>query len=242
MHRVEQRVLAFTERDQFSEFIWEALKTQYPPTKYEQNPFRQFLLGTGEESTVSGLNTLHYKLEKDAQKLLFRQAIGDVLRQHGNAEDTPYGVCRDLIYLIGKVRAVESVDALVPTVGYGLLGKKHPDLLYDIIPNLSVLSHAPEVEQTMSELIGSPNFDNRCIFVAVGLLVDCNPAQTPGILEKFAPHFADLRKKAQVLDGKEWEAYLDAAKNLTATITRYNPAVPLNFIQEKFFGNNPTTP
>lgn len=230
-----QEVTTFTTKGQFSDWIWRTLNAQYSPsTTGRQDEFRKFLIDTEQEAIVTGLEAIYDKLEKDVQQPLFRQSIGDVLASHGNAENTPPEVCEDLIYLTAKVRAVESLDALVPTIGNGLLGQKHPDSWFSAIGVLKLLAPAPEVKQAMSKLIDGANFDNGYILEAVGILVKCDPTQTPVLLSNFAPRLADLREKTKALGGDEWKAYLEGTDDLTNTIRKYSPAVKLALIKKHF--------
>lgn len=222
-----QEVAAFSNKDQYSNWLWEVLCTLNSPlTTKRQHALGIFLNETTDWGDVGeGLKAIYHRLEKDTQQPLFRQSIGNVLAEHGNAEDTPLKACKDLIYLTAGVRAIESVGAFVPTIGNGLLGRRYPDSLFDAIGVLKLLAPAPEVKETTSQLIESANFDNGFILEATGILVRCDPTQALILLDKFTPRFTDLREKVRILGGKEWEAYLKVTDDLAGRIQRLNPAI-----------------
>lgn len=172
-----QEAAAFSNKDQYSNWLWKMLCTLYSPsTTDRRDDLRTFLNETTDWGDVgAGLEGIYNKLKKDTQQPLFRQSIGDALVEYGNAENTPLQACKDLIYLTAGVRARESVGAFVPTIGNGLLGKRYPDSLFDAIGVLRLLAPASEVKETTFQLIESANFDNRFILEAIGILVKCDP-------------------------------------------------------------------
>lgn len=234
-----KEIASFAEQGQFSNWMWATLDSIYnPSTTGERNEFRNFLSESKSlYSPQEALSVIYEALEKDSQKLPFRKSIGDVLTTHGNAEGTPPEACKDLIYLISSVRAVESLYALVPTIGNGLLGQQQPDFLFVTMACLKSLAPAPEAQFVTLELVNSHNFDDGYLLEAIGILAECDLSKIPSLSIDFTPRLKNFRKTVEKLGGEEWNAYLDVANEVIGEIQRRNPVANLDTIRAAFFGS-----
>lgn len=237
VQEIERQILQETthfNKKTFSDWIWEAAQSPYvPPTTREGKQFMNFLSETEKESPVIGFTAIYQQLETETQKLHFRESIGDNLLKHGNEEDAPAGALEDLIYLIGTTNAVESLNALLPTVGNGLLGKRNPDYLYHTIAALKSLKPSPQIQETMSQLTDSSNFDDGYLFEAIGIMSKCVPHKTFEFLLRFQLRLTKLRQDIIGLGSDvEWSAYKDCEDDLIETIQLLNPTYEPKTIEE----------
>lgn len=163
-----RRMKKFDSRKMFADWIWTVLQAIH------QRTYRlaDVILIRQYNSPVEGLAHVYETCVPKKRRRMFRQAIGDVLRQKGNNEDAPYGIFEDLIYLILRINATEALDAITPAVSNGLLGEKNPEILYSTISLLLTLPPSPRVYRTTCELRDGVNFhkgyraDVRRILVA----------------------------------------------------------------------------
>lgn len=163
---------------------------------------------------------------------MFRQAIGDILQEHGNNKDAPLTALRDLIYLISIIKAVESLGSLLPTVGNGFLGKRHPDILYDVLANLQMFAPSPQIYELMLNLMNSENFDDGYLFTAIKILVSCEPSHASDLVDTLSPRLSKLKQGVINLnDEKEWSAFCEVANDCAQHIT----ALGNNVVADKIY-------
>lgn len=235
--RIVQEVTQFHKKEEFSNWLWYTLQLYYTPqarNEKERGDYRDFW--NAHDSPGLAIGNIYRDLQTEEQKLSFRQAIGCTLIRHVDDEGAPQGALRELIYLIPRTKAVESLGALIPTIGNGPLGKKHPEYLYDTMAAIGALSPSPEAQITTNQLVDSPNFDDGYIFEAIGILAKCEPSSIPNILVRFQLRISSLRQKVKALDEKERTAFCFVAGRLIETIQRLNPTINPNESRKIIFG------
>jgi len=223
------------DRDAFADWLWRGLRSFYssPPSERVNAFDYAGLLIMAQESVSEGLGQVYDECVPESQKLMFRQAIGDVLREHGNDPGAPTPAFQDLIYLVVRIRATESLKALLPTIGNGLLGKRYPDILYDTIAALRFLAPSARAYDAALDLIDSPNFDDGYLFEALKVLVECEPSRTSGIVLMFELRLSDLRRSVQNLGEDEWNAFCEAANDWAEHILKLGPETWIKDLWEK---------
>ena len=194
----------FSNKEMFAEWLW----TQLCSWHHRRNG-DLYLLTTELQincaSPVDGLDYVYRKCIPDAKQIIFRQAIGDTLLEWGNSEDAPIGALEDLVYLIIATKATESLSALLPTVGNGLLGKIYPEILFSTVACLRSFSPSPAVYETMLDLINSNNFDDGYLFEAIKTLTRCDPSQAASATEELKPRLIKLRERVRESDDESEE-------------------------------------
>lgn len=235
--RIVQEVTQLHKKEEFSNWLWHTLQLHYMPqvrNEKERKDFGDFW--NAHDSPGSAIGNIYHDLQTEEQKLSFRQAIGDALIKHANDEKAPPNALRDLIYLIPRMKAVESLRALIPAIGNGPLGKKHPEYLYDTMAAVGALSPSPETQVTINQLVDSPNFDDGYIFEAIGILAKCEPSNILNLLVRFKPRINSLRQKVKALDEKERTAFYLVAERLIVTIQRVSPTINPDELRKIIFG------
>ena len=155
------KAMAGFDRSEFADWLWRGLQSFYAlPPSGRNRAFDDFgLLIRQQESVVEGLACIYEDHVQKSRKLLFRQAVGDALRNQGNAESSPLQAIQDLIYLLSRIRATESLDSLLPTVGAGMLGKRHPDIFFETFAALKSLTPSMQAYKAARNLVNSRAID-----------------------------------------------------------------------------------
>ena len=164
-------------------------------------------------SPVDVFDYVYRRCIPNEKQAMFRGAIGDALLGWGNSESAPIGVLEDLIYLIMAIGATEALSAFPPTIGNGLLGKRHPDILFSAMTCLKSLSPSPTVQETMLDLIASENFDDGYLFEVIKILTRCDPSQATSATEELKPRLIRLGERVRASgDEGEEEEFCRSAK------------------------------
>lgn len=209
-------------REMFAKWIWVSIRSFYGLSFPEKNNDHICLLIEGKnlESPVDALTYVYRKYVPNTKQLMFRQSIGDVLQEYGNDKDAPISAFQDLIYLLTTVRAIESLSTLLPTVGNGLLGKRHPDLLYETVVVLRSFAPSPQVYEVVSDLVKSANFDDGYLLGVIEILIECEPSRTPDIINSLNHRLVKLKQVVENLDnGEEWTEFCKATKDCARYIS-----------------------
>lgn len=230
-YAVVKQATACNDRKDFSKWLGETLLNYHVHPRSKQSDLSPLL--TRDMSSVEGLGMIYSgALETAPQQLAFRQAIGDVILEHGIKKETPLPLVEDLIYLTGTVRAVESVHAFPPLLASCSAGEVQKDLLFRILANLKHLSPAPQVQETVTEITAAPYFDDGYLFEAIGILAKCSPERTFEYLESFQPRITRFRETVKVLGDREWDAYCRVVEGLTEDLGKYNPTTDLAAVKK----------
>jgi hypothetical protein len=144
-------------------------------------------------SPPDSLAMVYWQYVHQADKLKFRQALGDVLRKNASRTLIANEAVRDLLYLIKKVRATEALESFLPSIGNGYCVVEEPRLLYHALTVLWALAPSRPVRRTTRQLMESRNFDERYLAAATKILVECDPASTADVVLRFEPRFRERR-------------------------------------------------
>lgn len=237
-YAVVKQATACNNRKDFSKWLGGTLLGYHARLTNERSDLSALL--TRDMSPIEGLGMIYSRaLETAPQQLAFREAIGDVILEHGIKKETPLPLVKDLIYLTGMVRAVESVHAFPPLLASCPAGEAQKDLLFSILANLKHLSPAPQVQETVAEITSAPYFDDGYLFEAISILAECNPEKTFKHLASFQPRIISFRETVheavKVNGAKEWDAYCRVAEELMKDLEKYNPSTDLAAVKRVLF-------
>lgn len=216
---------AIFDREMFADWLWRGLRTFYdssPPDRVRAFDPAGFLI-IQQESVSEGLAYVYHHYVPDSKRLMFRQAIGDVLREKGNDQNAPIPAFQDLIYLLVQIRATESLTALLPTIGNGLLGQRYPDILYETVAALRLLAPSVQAHETASSLINSNNFDDGYLFEAIKVLIECQPSLAAATVLSLKPRLNQLRQAVLEKGRTEYIVFNEAANDWSTYILRLAP-------------------
>lgn len=229
-----KKVFSGFDREAYADWLWRGLFKFYTSPSSNGEAFAPVCSLIRQQETLSeGLAQVYEEYISADKQLLFRQAIGDVLRDHSNIETVPMVAFQDLIYLIARIRAIESLGALLPTVGSGLLGKQHPEILYDSFSILKYLAPSSSAFDTVFALVNSSNFDDGYLFEAMSVLIECEPSRTSEIVLRLEPRITQLRKDIWTLDDEERAAFCEAADEWCEHALKFGSRTWLSELWEK---------
>jgi hypothetical protein len=212
-------------REEFADWLWRGLQLFYSsPPSNKINAFDDVgYLILQQESVCEGLAYVYENYVPESKRLLFRQAIGDVLRERGSINSEPINAFLDLIYLTARINATESLSALLPIIGNGPMGKQNPDVFFDTFAVLRSLAPSIHAYEAAFDLINSANFDDGYIFEAIKVLVECEPSQTAKFILFLEPRLSQLRKETRELGGDEWLTFCEVAVDWVQHILKLAP-------------------
>jgi len=195
--------LADFDREAYADWIWRGLNNYYSESSIDEKMYSFDLFGSyivEQESITEGIACVYEDYVPQSKQLLFRQAIGDVLRKQEKVNAVadppiPKEAIRTLFYLIDRIRANEALDSFIPSIGNGSIGRKYPDLFYTAIAVLKSLAPMNFVYQTAETLINSRNFDDIYLFETVRVLIKCHSEKILEILLRYEPRLSELRKE-----------------------------------------------
>lgn len=169
-----------------------------------------------KESVTEGLAQIYESDVSKSGKLLYRRAIGDVLRESAPEMAISTPAINDLIYLIGRIEAREPLESFMLVIERD--GVDREKILYPMMGVLILLSPCEEVYKTTKELVNSSHFDNGYLFEALNILTECKPSNTPAILDEFSPRLKNLRSECHKIGGNEWTTYREAETEFSSNI------------------------
>ena len=149
-------------------------------------------------------------------KKMFREAIGDVLSGQINKPELSMEACKDLIYLISRINAEESLDSLVAFAGEA---KPQDENLYSTIAVLNDFKPSKKVYEVTEKLANSSNFNEGYLFEVIGLLVESQPSNTQDILGRFEERTKKLWNSLQDIV-EEKNAFLEAKDDCFERVSR----------------------
>jgi hypothetical protein len=219
------------DRAHLSDWLWRGLRSYYTSTPSQKNtPFSPYYrLITNQDAIFNGLARFYEEIVPESGQLIFRQVVGDVLREHANDERAPVRALEDLIYLIERIRATESLNALVPSIGVGYIGQLHPGLLPEAIGMLRMLAPSRDAYEAAHGLVYSINFNETHLFEILKILITCEPTQAANIVVEFEPRFERLRKQANNKSSKEIETFIHDREDLVDYIM---DVAPVSWIED----------
>ena len=101
--------LARFDRAQFADWLWRGLRSFYASPPSDRSGAFDYVgpLIRKQETLCEGLALVYQDYVPESRQLLFRLAVGDVLRNHANNSNAPLSAFQDLIYLLARIRATE---------------------------------------------------------------------------------------------------------------------------------------
>lgn len=230
-----EQLFAQYDREKFADWIWRGLLSFYTVSPAERAATFDNAGGLilQYESVCEGLAVIYEDFVPANKQLSFRQAIGDILREKSHDYSDLFSVFQDLIYLIIRLKANESLSALLPTVGNGVLGKRYPGLLYETITALGSLAPSDYAYKTAFKLIDSVNFDDGYLFEAMKVLIECKPDDTAKIVLKLEPRLTQLYWKTKHIGRDEFKIFCDTAEDWAEFILKRGTISWLSELWEK---------
>lgn len=225
------KTFAEFKREEFADWLWRGLRSFYtsPPSDRVRAFDDMGLLIIKQESVCEGIARIYEQYVAERRKLMFRQAIGDVLREHANDQKAPIPAFQDLIYLLGRIKATESLSALLSIVCSGFLKRRYTDVLYETFAVLRSLAPSIYAYDTAFALVNCLNFDDGYLFEAIKVLVECQPSQASKIILMLEPRLTQMRQFTQDIGGDEWNAFREAANDCAKQLLEL---APISWIKE----------
>jgi len=223
------------DREKFADWFWRGLYSFYnaPASKRGESFDEAGRIILEYESICEGLAIIYEEFVPPKKQLAFRQAIGDVIREKSNDYSEMVHAFQDLIYLIIRIKASESLSSLLPTVGSGVFGQQHPEVLYETITALASLAPSDYAYKTASTLIDSANFDDGYLFEAIKVLVECKPSDAAKIVLKFEPRLTQLYTSTKKIGGVEFKVFCEAAEDWAEVLLSKGTITWLSELYEK---------
>lgn len=230
-----KRLFSNFDRQQFADWLWRGLYSFYnAPLPDRGSTFDNAgHIILEYESICEGLAVVYEELVPSNRQLAFRQAIGDVLREKSGDNSELVQAFQDLIYLIIRIKAYESLSSLLPSVGNGVIGKQYPEILYETIAALASLAPSDYAYKTATNLINSANFDDGYLFEAIKVLVECKPNDTAKVVLNLEPRLTQLYIRTKQLGGDEYKIFCDVAKDWAEFLLNFGTTTWLSEIYEK---------
>lgn len=170
-----------------------------------------------QESIFEGIAQIYEDdVSSESGKLLFRQAIGDVLRESAPERVVSALAISDLIYLTGRIKARESLESFTSVIERDDVDSEK--ILYSLVAVLKSLSPCEETYQTTRKLISSPQFDDGYLFEALDILTECKPSETLSLLHEHLPRLNTLKDECQKLGANEWATFVEATKEFSENV------------------------
>jgi hypothetical protein len=231
----KRNALAQFDREQYADWLWRGLRAFYSRKPAERiGAFDHVgLIIAQQDSVCEGLTRVYEEYVPESRKLSFRRAIGDVLREQTNNQDAPIEAFQDLIYLIMRIRASESLGSLLPAVGNGLVGRRQPEIFYETLAALRLLAPSAQAFEVARGLVVSANFDDGYLFEATKVLVECEPSSVSAIVLEFEPRLSELRQACLELGGDEWIAFCEGANDWAEYLLTLGPGSWLSQLCQK---------
>ena len=208
-----REVFATWDRQRYADWLDRCLRSYYACDRPSKNssfgPFANIFYE--QESLTEALATIYHKYIADESKLFFRQSVGDVLRKWSQTGTGTIEGARDLVYLIARLHAEESVDALVPVFAASHFGKEHPDVLYEAIAAAEHLAPSKYAIKAILGLMNARNFDDGYLLEGLKILISCDPSDTAALVSQFMPRLNQLRtrvSKGTPADGEDFREAL----------------------------------
>ena len=209
-----ERFADFNTSDEIADWLSRMLCLLYTsPCLKEVQEFR--FLNSEQEGPAFTMDFLYRECIPTEKKLMFRQAISNLLLRHEKDAKVPAETFEDLIYLVGRMKEVDLLDALASAVGNRLARKGEKKSLYLALAVLGFFAPATEVRKAVSSLMDSDGFDERYLFSALKILVECEPApmQLDAIIKRFKSRI--VNRYYRIRDGsiremnEFWRAFED---------------------------------
>lgn len=190
----------------------------------ESRPFDFAFTHVGKkESLLDDLEYIYDQYVPNEKKIVFRLSVGRLLRQCVGDNLFPDPGFSDLIYLMAKVRAHESLECLAPVLGKGRFGQERKWLQYEAIATLKALLPAKEAVEGLRNLVTLPNFSPAFSFDILAALCRADPERWYSAFMLLRGHIASLHKQAQEIGGETIREVEDAARDFVKSFVEFMP-------------------
>lgn len=210
-------------RTEFADWLGNGLNDYYQyGTGPKRNPDRTRAFGAmhgeivSQETIFEGIARIYESQVPQSGKLAFRQAIGDVLGESNPEKAVSPEATLDLIYLIGRIEARESLKSFT-----GVIKRSDVDvneILYTMIANLALLSPSKEAYQTTEELVGSSQFDDGYLPETLTILTECKPSETVSLLNTYLSRLNKLKNECQKSGAQEWNTFVEGTEKFSEKV------------------------
>lgn len=157
--------------------------------------------GDGLLGGLDGIVDVYYTKVAQADRPLLQQAAGDVLldlvNDPGGVNDQDFRTVKQMIFLMGRIRATEAPEALADAVNGTSLSEEQRIKVFSL--SMSALASlpmegkpTPKVFTAVSKLIDSSYFDERSLFNRTEILIYSNPSRLGEILDKYSTRLTGL--------------------------------------------------
>jgi hypothetical protein len=184
--------------------------------------FAYSLIGR-RESLLDDIQYIYSQYIPEEKKVVFRQSIGRLFRQCVGDDLFPVRAVSDLIYLMAKVRAHESLESLAPIIGRGKYGQDKKWLQYEAIAILKALLPSKEAVEGLRNLVTLPNFYAGYCFDVLTALCRADHARWLSALELMSGHIATLCEQAQRSGNDAIRQVEGAARDFAKAFSTFMP-------------------
>jgi hypothetical protein len=175
------------------------------------------------ESLLDDIQYIYNQHIPDEKKIVFRLSIGRLFRQCVGDDRFPEPAVSDLIYLMAKVKAHESLECLAPVIGRGKYGQQKKWLQYEAIAIFKALLPAKEAVEGLRNLVTLPNFCAGYSFDVLTALCRADPARWFSAFELMGGHIATLWEQAQRIGDDAIREVEGAARNFAKAFSGFMP-------------------
>lgn len=176
--------------------------------------FAYSLIGR-RESLLDDIEFIYEQYIPEDKKIVFRRSLGRLLRQSTDDAQFPEPAISDLIYIMAKVRAHESLESLAPVVGRGKYGVDKQWLQYEAIATLKTLLPAREAILGLRDLVTLQNFHEAYSFDVLIALCRAEPTDWLSAFELLRGRIANLWEEARKVDDAAVAAVEEEGRKFT---------------------------
>ncbi len=236
-HAYDPKELANLDRKGYTDWLSQEFRSIYSSSAFERahafSPLYQLI--PQQETICEDLAHFYENYLPESGKLKFRQAIGTVLHAQANNLDASPPVILALIRLLGRIKATESLNALVqtidnepllakvrateslialaPTIDKRPIKRQRLGILDETIAVLKMLAPSSDVYQAAFDLANCISFDDGYLFQVMKVMVECEPSRAATIVLTFEPRLSRLQQASLDLGGSAWKAFHEVAED-----------------------------
>jgi hypothetical protein len=174
-------------------------------------------IGFGD-SLLDDLTLIFRNLVPEDKKTLFRKSIARLLMKVVSRDDFPLEAVRELIYLIERVGASESLSCLATVVQTGRYAAPSEWLQVDAIRVLKQMLGSGQAVEGLYELAALDEFKAELSLDVLESLCRYVPREWSQHVIKLAQKIATWYERTELADGNELEKFTVAENTLIATL------------------------
>lgn len=176
-------------------------------------------IGFGD-SLLDDLTQIFRKLVPEDQKPIFRKSIAKLLMKVVSREHFPFEAVRELIYLIERVGADESLPYLATVVQTGRYGAKSEWLQIDAIRVLKQMLGSADAVLGLYDLAAAENFKVELSLDVLESLCNYVPQEWPRHVMMLATDIGKWHEKAKHIGGLALKEFEDHENTFFETFVR----------------------